>query len=385
MQKTTHSHIGAICPFIIAELPWKGKTMPKKNIKIPTARKLPSGNWNVHLRLGGESISITRPTEKEAIAEAMAIKQGIIQAKKNKGAPTLADAIEEYITQRENVLSPATIAGYRVIQRNRFRQIQKMRIFDITPQKWQKAVNDEARTVSPKTLKNSAMFVQTVMEEHGERISARLPQVVPNDLPWLTPEQIPIFMDAINGNKYEIPALLALSSLRQSEIIAMQWKDIDTKKGVLTVHGSAVKGDDGKLVLKETNKNQSSRRTVPFLIPQLREAVERQKGEPDAYVYPHYSNVLRLNINKVCVKAGLPEVGVHGLRRSFASLCYHLGISEAVTMMAGGWSDFQTMRKIYTKISEKDIQAQAALFANFFESANENANENRKHVVAQRE
>ena len=346
----------------------------KPPIKVPTARQLPSGNWTVQLRLNGESISVTKPTEKAAIAEAMAIKGGVIQARKNRSAPLLKDAIEDYITQRENILSPATIAGYRVIQRNRFLQIQRMRVSDITPAKWQKAVNDEAKQVSAKTLKNSAMFVQTVIAEHGDRITARLPQVVPNDLPWLTPEQIPVFLEAIRGSRYEVPALLALSSLRQSEIVAMQWKDIDLQKGVLIVHGTAVKADDGSVVRKAANKNQSSRRTVPFLIPQLRKAVEDRGGEPDEYVYPYYSNVLRLNINKVCAVADLPQVGVHGLRRSFASLCYHLGISEAVTMMAGGWSDFRTMRKIYTKISEKDIQAQAAVFANFFENANENAN-----------
>ena len=67
-------------------------------------------------------------------------------------------------------------------------------------------------------------------------------------------------------------------------------------------------------------------------------------------------------------------MGVHGLRRSFASLCYHLGISEAVTMISGGWSDFRTMRKIYTKISESDIANQAKLYTEFFENANESAN-----------
>ena len=347
----------------------------KAQIQIPTARRLPSGNWTVQLRIDGRSISITRPTKKEAIAEAMAVKSGVIQARKNRSAPFLKDAIEEYITQRENILSPSTIAGYRVIQRNRFLTVQRMRISDITQAKWQKAVNEEARQVSAKTLKNSAMFVQTVIAEHGERLTARLPQVVPNDLPWLTPEQIPVFLEAIKGSKYEIPALLALSSLRQSEIIAMQWKDINLENGTLTVHGAAVMNSEGKLVQKKENKNLSSRRTVPFLIPQLRDAVMERSGDPEAYIYPHYSNVLRLNINRICAAAGLPQVGVHGLRRSFASLCYHLGISEAVTMMAGGWSDFRTMRKIYTKISETDIQAQAAVFAKFFESANEIANE----------
>ena len=178
----------------------------------------------------------------------------------------------------------------------------------------------------------------------------------------------------MKGSRYEIPALLALSGLRQSEIVAMKWKSIDTEKGILTVHGAAVKGDDGKVVQKQTNKNLSSRRTVPFLIPQLREAVLQKERDPEAYVYPHYSNVLRLNINRICEENSLPKVGVHGLRRSFASLCYHLGISEAVTMMAGGWSDFRTMRKIYTKVSEKDIQTQASKFTQFFNNANENAN-----------
>lgn len=361
----------------------------KKNIHIPTARQLPSGNWFVQLRIDGQSISITKPRESEAIAAAMAIKEGILKAKKTpRSSMTLYAAMDDYIKQRENVLSPSTIAGYRVIQRNRFKQLHKTRVCDIDSSKWQRAVNAEAKIVtnrkmpdgnykklSSKTLKNSAMFVQTIIAEYaGESLSARLPQVVPKNLPWLTPEQIPDFLKAIKGSKYEIPALLALSSLRQSEIVAMQWKDIDLESGTLTVHGAAVKNDKGVVVQKQENKNLSSRRIVPFLIPQLREAVACKDTDPEGYVYPHYSNVLRLNINKLCVHENLPKVGVHGLRRSFASLCYHLGISEAVTMISGGWSDFRTMRKIYTKISENDIQEQAQKFNNFFLSANESAN-----------
>lgn len=271
----------------------------KKQIKVPTARKLPSGKWFVQLRIDGQSISITRDKEDQAVAEAMAIKKGIIKAKQShKNSLTLYAAMEDYIAQRENILSPATIAGYNVIKRNRFKSLHKVKVTDITQTKWQKAVNQEAKTVvakatddkpdrllSAKTLKNSAMFVQTVIAEYGgEKLSARLPQVVPNDLPWLTPEQIPIFLEAINGNRYEIPALLALSSLRQSEIVAMQWKDIDLKAGTLTVHGAAVKDDDGKLVQKKENKNLSSRRKVPFLIPQLRAAVESKERDPEAYI-----------------------------------------------------------------------------------------------------
>lgn len=357
---------------MVAYLPRKGK----ENMKIPEPRKLPSGSWFIQLRIDGQSISITKPDKKQAIAEAVAIKSGWMKANKTPlNSMPLSKAIDDYIKQRENVLSPSTIAGYRVIQRNRFRQLQRVKVADIDPIRWQKAVNLEAKSVSAKTLKNSAMFVQSVIAEYGgEKLSARMPQVVPNDLPWLTPEQIPVFLDGIRGSKYEIPALLALSSLRQSEIIALKYKDIDLERNRIAVHGAAVKDQNGNLVQKRENKNASSRRYVPFIIPQLRDAVTAADANPDDFVYCKYSNVLRLNINKICAELGLPEVGVHGLRRSFASLCYHLGISEAVTMISGGWSDFRTMRKIYTKISESDIANQAKLYTEFFENANESAN-----------
>ena len=372
VQKPNTSHIGVVYPFMVAYLPRKGK----ENMKIPEPRKLPSGSWFIQLRIDGQSISITKPDKKQAIAEAVAIKSGWMKANKTPlNSMPLSKAIDEYIKQRENVLSPSTIAGYRVIQRNRFRQLQRIKVADIDPVRWQKAVNLEAKSVSAKTLKNSAMFVQSVIAEYGgEKLSARMPQVVSNDLPWLTPEQIPVFLDGIRGSKYEIPALLALSSLRQSEIIALKYKDIDLDRNRIAVHGAAVKDQNGNLVQKRENKNASSRRYVPFIIPQLRDAVIAADAKPDDFVYCKYSNVLRLNINKICVAAELPEVGVHGLRRSFASLCYHLGISEAVTMISGGWSDFRTMRKIYTKISESDIANQAKLYTEFFENANESAN-----------
>ena len=127
-------------------------------MKTPTAKKLPSGKWFARVRIDGKDIGITRATEKEAIAEAMAVKAGIKKAASEpRSSLTLSKAVSEYISQRENILSPSTIAGYLVISRNRFKSLQHTKLCDITPQRWQSAVNAEARAVSAKTLKNSAM------------------------------------------------------------------------------------------------------------------------------------------------------------------------------------------------------------------------------------
>ncbi len=47
-------------------------------------------------------------------------------------------------------------------------------------------------------------------------------------------------------------------------------------------------------------------------------------------------------------------------------------------MEIGGWSDSQTMKKIYTHIAQSDMKRYEAKFADFFKNANENANENKK-------
>lgn len=344
-------------------------------MKVPKARKLPSGSWFVRVMVDGQSYNITRPTEKEAVAAAVAVKAGMLKAKATpRSALTLTKAIDDYLESKSNILSPSTIKGYKVIQRNRFQSLMHTKVSDIDRARFQKAVNEEAKQVSKetkkklsaKTIKNSALFIQTILSEYaGERVPVSLPQVVGKELPWLSPDQIKTFIQAIHGSPYEIPALLALSSLRQSEIAAVQYKDIDLEKNEIRVSGAVVQGDSG-IVRKEENKTASSRRTIRFIIPQLREAIEAKPHQPDDFVYPQYSNVLRLNINRICEANGLPHVGIHGLRRSFASLCYHLGIPEAITMEMGGWEELATMRKIYTKIAEADKLAQAAKFANFF-------------------
>lgn len=337
-------------------------------MKLPTPRKLPSGSWYVRIKIDGKTINITKPTRREAEQEAMALKSGFKDVKLNSRNMTLSSAIDSYISDRENVLSPSTIAGYRAIARSMFQSSMSRPVDWFTQANCQRIVNTEAKRVSAKYLKNAWSFVASVLEsETGVRVSIRLPQVVKNDLPFLTPEQIPVFLKAIEGSPYEIPALLGLSSLRRSEILGLRWSDIDLESDTIRVAGSAVFDADHKLVYKQTNKNSNSNRVIPFILPQLRNAVEKaDKGSE--FVYTGNPNQVWVVVNRICEKNGLPKVGCHGLRRSYASLAYHIGMSEEVCMRTGGWSDIYTMRKIYTKVSQKDIHDQTKKFKDFFAS-----------------
>ena len=337
-------------------------------MKIPKARQLPSGAWFCRVRVGDQDISITRPTEKEAIAEAMAIKAGIKEAEKQPKRITLTKAIDDYIDARRNILSPSTIRGYRAIQKYRFQSMMHKDITVVTQDQWQRAVNAEARQISAKTLTNSWRFISSAISEAtGKSISIHLPQLIPNEHPWLTPEQIPVFVEAVKGTTVEVPALLALSSLRRSELLELKWKDVDLNKNIIQVNGAAVIDENGKLVRKKETKNTTSRRTVP-IIPPLENALRSMtpKGEYVVTLSPAW---LYASINQICEKNGLPKVGIHGLRHSFASLAFHLNMPEQVAMRIGGWANDQTMKKIYTHLAQADVAKHAEAFTSFFAQA----------------
>ena len=356
-------------------------------MKIPKARQLSSGSWFIQLRIDGESISITKPTEKEAIAEAAAVKAGLVQiAKTPMSNRTLTEAINAWISANENRLSPSTIRGYITCRDNGFQSLMRLKCSAITDKQIERAINQECRQYSAKTVVNRWRFIAQVLTwATGKTYPAKLPQVVRPDIDFLDQEDLTTFLDYIKGRPVELEALLALSSLRRSEIAALSWDDgdIDLKHRWIHVRGAVVPDADHKMVKKATNKNTTSRRDVPIIDPlyEALMAVEDKTG-PVVKVHPA---TMHARINKACAAAGVPQVGCHGLRHSFASLCHMLNIPPQVAMEIGGWADRATMDRIYTHVSKRDKNSYENAFTAHFakkdastqnpENANENANE----------
>ena len=347
-------------------------------MKIPKPKTLPSGSWNIQLRLAGESISITETTEQETIKKATLIKAEHIAGKrpsKRDNAKTLDDLISDYINAKKAVLSPSTVRGYEAIRRTRFQAYMEMEPERIN---WQRAVSDESRLCGPKTLKNAWALVSAALIFSGSAAPAvRLPQVVSDEHPYLDADQIPIFLDAIRGNNFEVAALLGLHGLRRSEMFALTWGDIDLESKTIKIRGAVVHNEKGSLVRKKENKNRSSRRVVPIMIPRLLELLKAETGDKLSPVLTGHPNSLYKAINRICEKEGLPLIGVHGLRHSFASLAHSLGVPEAETMALGGWDDPQTMRKIYTHLDAAARLKTANKISDFFSNNNQNNKEDR--------
>ena len=348
----------------------KSKREKKTEIKIPKAKQLPSGSWTIYL--AKEKASVTEATEALCIAKAKAIRAGFMEKETSYPRRTLKSLCEEYVKTRENVLDHSTLRGYDLIINNRFQKYMPMTVSTID---WQRMINDEAASnLSGKTIKNSWGLISSTLRHFNIPVpNITLPQIIHEDLPWLDAEQLPKFLEAVKGRKCELGALLALHSLRRSEFLAVTPNDIvyNPKKDQYEIHveGAIVIGRDNKAVAKETNKNSKSRRIVPIMIPRLQELVLAYDGDRDKPFLQEHPNKMRDKINTVCKSAGLPLVGCHGLRRSFASLCWALGIDELSAQSLGGWNDYKTMHDCYIKLSNSKRDEAVKTISEFYKEA----------------
>lgn len=334
----------------------------KGEVKVPKPRQLADGRWFAQVMIDGERHNVYGNTIAEYETNARALKQGLIKAKKSPKPKTLTSAIDDYILEKKGVLSPETVRGYRVVQRNRFPELMQMDIHKISSKDVQNAINEASKSLSPKTVKNAWGLIHPILKDSG--IDVRLPQMVQKERPFLEPDQIKTFCAAVAGTDIEIPALMALLSLRRSEIFGLEWADIDLQNDVIHVRQTMVYDENGKNVLKKTTKNVTSRRDVPILIDQLRAALEKSRS--DGRIMTMAPNTLYRKINRVCEKHGFPLVGIHGLRHSYASLSASLGIPINVSMRIGGWSNDATMKRIYIHVFERDRERYGGEMAAFY-------------------
>lgn len=346
------------------------KRKKEPEIRLPKIKQLPSGAWHTRVLIEDRRVSITKDTYDECVAEYLALKNKITEAKDRQSGKniTLKEAVNKYIDARRGKKSPSTVYGYIRYRDNTFQRMMASNVYKTADRQWQAAIDEEkALGRSPKYIKNAwGLMSAAIAAETGKRPDVILYPKEKKERPYLDPDQIDIFVSAVKGQPIEIPALLCLSSLRRSEVLALKWENVDLKHKVIYVRGSKVRGESGMSV-KAQNKTDKSRRPVP-IIPPLFDALSAAPRENDFIVTAAPSTLFKY-INLVCRENGLPEVGLHGLRHSFASIAYHMGIPEMIAAEIGGWKDLGTMHKIYTHLAEKDITKRAQDFTNYFSPA----------------
>lgn len=328
---------------------------------MATAKRLPSGNWRVQVYVGRKPdgkpdyVSVTACSKKEAELQALQVQLHHKEVSRDASAMTLAEAMDKYIAGRESVLSPSTVRGYQSVRRNNLRGLMPEQLRRLTLSKIQAAVNEEARTHAPKSVRNAYGLLTATLRAYHPALAHELdihpptmPQKIIREPQILEPDQVRTLMLAVQGDPIELPVLLAVwLGMRMSEILGLQWEDVDFDRSTLYIHQARVRGPDSSYVVK-TTKTVSSTRTlqVPdYVLERLAAAHAEATSE---FAYPKSGNSLLTRFKTVLRHAGLPPIRFHDLRHCNASVMAAIGVPEFYAQRRGGWATSNTMHRVYT-------------------------------------
>lgn len=333
-------------------------------MKLPKAKKLGSGAWHASVMVDGRRISVTGETEAAVNRRVAYLKGGGDKPDKSQRL-TLSGAIDAYIELRGSQLSPATVRGYRGIQKHRFPSLLGRDVRSITQADVQIAVNNEAEVVSAKTVANAYGMIASVLRRYGLALGKKdilLPQQAKPVKQYLQPDDIGKLAAAIDGDICEVPILLAVwLGMRRSEIVGLCWDCVDTQRSLIHVRRTVVPDSTHKMVLKNVPKNSTSQRTIdcPTYIMDKIKALPRRQ---DNRLFALHPNTITRHVHRACAAAGVVDTTTHGLRHTNAAVMKALGVDDRLAMERGGWSNEATYRKTYSYIFDDDkIDANEAI------------------------
>lgn len=315
---------------------------------MATAKKTPSGMWKVrvysHTTPDGKKHyrAFTAPTKQEAEQEAARFSGSADRAARSD--LTVAEAIDGYIRTKEGVLSPATVRGYRSMERVYFDQIATRKITRLKSADVQMWISSIAGSVSAKTVSNVYGLFTAALAFYQPDITFRgikLPQKARRRVTAPSDEQVTALYRAASPNLKKAIALEAFASMRRSEACALLYGDITD--GVAHVHQVIVKGTHG-WVTKGIPKTSESDRYVR--IPdQVLKLIG--SGDPEERVVPVTPDTITELFCRLRDSLGL-SIRYHDLRHYYASIAAVLQIPSTYVESFGGWRPgSKVMRETY--------------------------------------
>ena len=139
------------------------------------AKKLASGSWRClvydYTDAAGKrhykSFTSADPTQKgRREAEALAAAWALEKEERTRCPMTYGEALDRYIEERSATLSPSTIREYRRSRGADFQMLMSVPLDEITQEIVQKAVNEERRTHSPKSVRNMHGLLSGVLRSY---------------------------------------------------------------------------------------------------------------------------------------------------------------------------------------------------------------------------
>ncbi len=207
----------------------------------------------------------------------------------------------------------------------------------------------------------------------------------------LTVKQIAKLLDLIPEGVYQrYAAALVFTGMRAGEATAMRVRDADLKRNILRVSRSFSPGENGELI--EQSPKSHKEREVPIIKAFRPFVVEAAKGkEPDDLLWAG-SNGGRLTARnfrraveweKIKTVLRRPDLRVHDLRHTFATILFDAGASAPDVQAVLGHSSLQVTER-YSRAREGVAKRAGSVLDSLFDPAEPQSKKNGKKPGAKK-
>ena len=362
-------------------------------------------------------------TRKEVVAKKQAfedeLKKGILP---NAGKTTVSKWLDDWMeTYKKNSVRQNTYEDYQRIVKNHLKpSIGNVTLKELRPQQVQKMLNQKAETGRTRTdnigKKGGPLSSRTIHYIYT-LLHAALDQAVKDGMvarnvcdavdkpakekhefmPWTT-EETNQFLTSVKDNRLFPVYMVAWGAgLRRSEILGLQWRDINMKQGTLTVRRSLVRVKGGYKFGEP--KTKKSRRTIPLPEPVIQELKawkarqaqeemswrglhkdvpdkEKPQYNPLKMVFcdeigePLNPDFVSRSFKRDLKAAKLPEIRFHDLRHGHATMLLELGEDIKVISDRLGHSSIAMTGDIYAHVRDKLQRYSSRKFEQVFSVGN---------------
>ena len=316
------------------------------------AKKLKSGSWRClvydckdengkRIYKSFTSSDSSPKGKREAEYEAAQYVLDKDHKKQTKSNEIFSAVLNNYIAEKEPVLSPSTIKGYKNIEKmlkEKFPKFVELKISDIDQSNVQSVINELVKTKAPKTVRNYHGLISAVIGSNLN-LATSMPQTIQPDLYIPSDEDIKKLVLAVKNTELEIPVFLgAFCTMRRGEICSLSLSDID--KNIIHIHHSLVLGSDRVWHLKAPKTNSSDRfvEAPEFVIDRIKEL---------GYITHLNPHSITIMFQRVLNKNNINRFRFHDLRHYSASVQHAIGIPDAYIMQRGGWSSDKVLKSVY--------------------------------------
>ena len=328
--------------------------------------------------------------EKELNRQAVMFEESVNHGFKTSAMKFQELAEEWFENYAKNVLRSTTYERMLQLTHRVYPAIGHLRIDKITARHLQGFVNSLAKEganektgkpLAPKTIRHNLSFISDVFS-YAVRMDlvsdnpcrkVTIPKGEVKEKPIYSQEEIAQLLTAINGEDTKYRAfffLIAYSGFRRSEMLGLEWKDIDFENNIISVRRTSnYTGRKGTYT--DTTKTKKSQRTLKFpqeIMDMLREYKDEQDMQAlkcgDKWVetdrlYTKWNGLPMQNgtpyfwLGEFCEKHDLPFYGLHSFRHLFASLLVNQGVDIITVSGALGHSTVSTTSNIYCHMLEE--------------------------------